>query len=471
MTLKEVDLKGKKILFIAYFFPPVASTNLPGAMRTIKFIRNLTNGEFHVLTVPPAINEQDSSLSHLRLPVNGEVIHRIESLDVFKLLLSIRSGLKKLLGKKHSQQITTSNIQPIFKGSYTVEKSSASFLQKLKDFIYNVCYFPDQAGPWILPAYLNGKKLVREYKLDIIFATGSPWTSLIVGYLISKSTGIPLIADFRDPWVNNPFHQSKGKLLDRLSSRLERKVVKHAAAISLNTEPLMDEFLKRYPDIPADRFFVMPNGFDQTEFKGLDQVKKDHEIDKLILCHTGFLYGVRDPKVLLDSIKVANEKLSTKQVKIIFRQIGDVELSYDIHKQYESMIEDGSLLLEPPIPYQDCLKELTKADWLVNVQPATKSQVPSKLYDYLAINRPILNITPQNGALGSLVTKYGFGELFGFDDEQGLSEALIRIAESHKENIKFDGYPLKKHFDCSIIADTLAKKISRVTHTTEKAAQ
>jgi hypothetical protein len=84
------------------------------------------------------------------------------------------------------------------------------------------------------------------------------------------------------------------------------------------------------------------------------------------------------------------------------------------------------------------------------------------LYDYLAINRPILNITPADGALGQIVTKYKLGELFGFDDEKELTNALVRIGESHKNNTEFIGYQARDKFDCAVIAEQLNNKISLI---------
>ena len=460
------DLNGSKILFIAYFYPPISSTGVPGAMRTVKFIRNLTNGECHVLTTTEEVSEQDSALSHLQLPVNNEKIYRVGRWDIFVLLLSVRSKFKQWFGKGQTAvSASNANTQAVFKSTAGSDTSATtSRFQQFKDFIYNLCYFPDQAGPWILPAYIKGKKLVKQLQLDAIFATGSPWSGLLVGYLVSKATGIPLIVDFRDPWMNNPFHQSKGSLLDNWSEKLEKKIVEHASAISLNTEPLRTEFLERYPHLPNDRFFVMPNGFDQADFASLTTGNEPQQPGLITLCHAGFLYGVRDPAVLLNAIQLANRSLATQNLKICFRQIGDVQLAYDIRQQYAAMIADGSLLLESARPYQQCLQALSSADWVVNVQPATKSQIPSKLYDYLAINRPILNITPEDGALGQLVSQHQLGKLFGFNDEAGLASTLVEIAEHREQNRDFSGYPARSQFDYAIIARHLAGRLTQLNH-------
>ena len=464
--MKKSDLKGKKILFVAYFYPPVKSNEVPGAMRIVKFIRNLTSGECHVLTIPPTVPQEQSSLNHLNLPVNKEYIHRIDAWDIFEWLIGLRNLVKKLLGKggKKKEAVDTIDDRRVFKSEDSDTEVEPSKFQQLKDFIHNLFYFPDQGGPWIIPAYLFGKKLVRQRGIDIIFATGSPWSGLLVGYLISKATGKHFIADFRDPWMNNPFHKSKGALLDSWSAKLEKKIVEHAAKVSLNTNPLMEEFVERFPHLSKSHFFVMPNGFDSSDFSCLPDNVEEKDPNILTLCHAGFLYGVRDPAFLLNAIRKANEELVLEHRMVRFRQIGNVSLAYDIRERYNDMIDSGSLILDEPRPYIECLSALKSADWVVNIQPTTKSQVPSKLYDYLAINRPILNITPTDGALADLVKKYGLGELFGFDDQQGLSDLLVRITRSRVSD-KFKSYKSRDKFDYAVITQDLVRVIFQLQQT------
>ncbi|WP_144821939.1 glycosyltransferase [Marinobacter piscensis] len=465
MATTPADLQGTKVLFIAYFYPPTESTGVPGSMRTVKFIRNLENGERHVLTTPERVTQEADALAHMSLPVNGEKVHRVAAWDIFRLLLSIRSGLRRLIGKGKQSGKTQGRDTPAkstFKSS--ADSAEISRSQKLKDFVYDLSYFPDQAGPWIVPAFLKGRKLVRQHNLDVIFATGSPWSGLITGYLISKTTGKPLVVDFRDPWVNNPFHQSKGKLLDRWGAALEKKVVNHAAAVSLNTEPLMEEFVQRYPELESDKFFVMPNGIDQRDFEHVrQQTHQERDKNTLSLCHAGFLYGVRDPAPLLDALRKINKALEGKGQRITFTQIGDVSLDYDIRHTYSDLIEKGLLVLEPAKPYQACLQLLAAADIVINIQSGTKTQIPSKLYDYLAINRPILHLTPKTGALGRLVERYQLGTCIEFESTEELENYLSsKATELARGELITEEYPNRKRFLIEKISQTLANILARL---------
>jgi hypothetical protein len=465
-NFSKANLEGKSVLFISYFYPPVVATNVPGAMRTIKFLRNFSNGVVHVLTAEKLLADSESALSHLSLPVNSETIHRVKSWDFFKLLLWIRDKIKGVLVEKNSNncECKEKSKLPVFKSSVEDGESHTSFFQKLKDFIYNAIYFPDQAGPWIIPAVIKGWRVSKLTKFDVIFATGSPWSGLITGYLIGKIAKVPLILDFRDPWISNPFHLSKGNLFDKFSEYLEKKIVNSATLISLNTAPLKKDFIDRYPNVDESRFIVLPNGFDSCDFSGLEYDTEKSNSDLLTLCHAGFLYGVRDPAILLNSIWRANELLLGENKKICFKQIGDIQLSYDINERFKVMIGDGSLVLIPSKSYKNCLSDLKEADWLVNIQPGTKTQVPSKLYDYLALCKPILTITEKDGALGELISQYHFGELFDFDEEDKLVDRLIEIA-LHKIEVKqFKGYSEARFFDCKKISQSLCTEILRIAN-------
>lgn len=451
-----------KVLFIAYFYPPTESTGVPGSMRTVKFVRALSNVEAHVLTTQPQVGPKADALGHLSLPVNGEKIHRVAVWDIFKALLAVRKFFTRR--KTSPESGSASSPKTTFRSSAPNPDNKASAIQRLKDFVYDACYFPDQAGPWIIPATIRGVRETRKNGIDAIFATGSPWSGLIVGYLISKFCGKPLIVDFRDPWMNNPFHHSKGKLLDNLALRLERQVVQHATAVSLNTEPLLEEFSERYPE-QRDKFLVLPNGFDPSDFEDIDAGNVGTDSPDLVLCHAGFLYGVRDPAVLLEAIRVANRKRAGESGKIVFHQIGDVQLDYNLRDRFSDLLEDGSLIIDEPVPYKQCLRSLASADLVVNIQPGTQTQIPSKLYDYLALGRPIINITPADGALGRLVASKGLGELYGFDDTEGLASALdARFSDGSRES--FPGYQSASDFHIDNISDDLYRKLREVSSTT-----
>jgi len=457
--LETADLRLRKCLFVSYFYPPAAGTGLPGAMRSVKFIRNLVNTEVCVLTVNPECYDKSVMLDlEAPLSVNQEAVYRSGVCDVFGFLLSLRNRLKRFLGRGKVPGFENTIVFASSEDSSTAV-GKPGVLQRFKDFLYNLFYFPDQASPWIPMALFRGIRIIWRHKVEVIFATGMPWSALMVGYLLSLLTGRPLVVDFRDPWINNPFHLSKGKFLDGLARWMERCIVMRSSVVSLNTAPLREEFLYRYPGVAAEKMVVLPNGYDEIDFGWLEDFSDRQNCpDELVLCHAGFLYGLRDPAPILDAILLCRQRLAGSGQRIRFVQIGRVDIGYDLAEKYG--LPDNILELRDEMSYRDCLRTLATADVLVNVQPGTRTQVPSKLYDYLGLNRPIINLTPRNGALGRIVEQYEFGDLFEPDQVEEIADRLMALLQKKSEGLLQADYPWRAKFEVNAITRQLAAHLS-----------
>ena len=438
---------SRRILFIAYNYPPVGGLGLPGAQRTTKLIRNLTYEQAHVLTVLPDEYPDYVDLNNkTSLPVRNEMIHRTKVFNIFRLIIRLRELVFKRKKATEDEQSPAQQATAVW-----YERENLSKWQRLKDFVFNFFNFPDDAGPWMLPAFFRGFRMVRKHKITVIFATGMPWSAMCVGWLLSKLTRVPLIVDFRDPWIGNPFHISKGKLLDKTAIKLERKIIRHAKLVFANTEELKAAFIKRYPDLQAKKFITLSNGYDLSDYKEILQdfanpVPASGE-KKLVLVHAGFLYGTRDPAPIIDAInRLAKAK---NAVEVVFCQIGKIDLDYNFKEQYKNEIAAKKVILIDQLPFDECLKKLASADVLLNIQPKTTSQVPSKLYDYLCLNQPIVTITPPGGALGNLIAQHGFGDLFAPEDVAGITLCLERLAQEKKaqQSKLLANYPQRDLFD------------------------
>ncbi|UFS69141.1 glycosyltransferase [Geomonas sp. RF6] len=427
-------MQKNKLLFVTFYYPPAGGVALPGSQRAVKFVRYLEKQSVWVLTVetscyPPFVSRDFDR----EVPVKGEKIAFARSYDLFQVLLALRRALRRALGrgrgKVEAQGMAAAG------GSEALPRHPRSLAQKVKDFVYDLCHYPDGASGWILPALRAGRSIVRKEKIDLVLASGMPWSALVVAWLLHKVTGVSFAVDFRDPWIGNPFHESKGVLLDALGRYLERRIVHDAALVSANTEPLRDEFLARYPEQPRSKFVVLSNGYDPEDFRTLQpdaETAAESGPDRLVLAHAGFLYGRRDPSPLLEALErlIASDRCQPGE--FLFLQIGTVQLDYDFHERYRSLMERGVMRDLGPFPFAECLRELQRSDVLVLIQPNTRTQVPSKLYDYLCLNRPILTITPHDGALGRMVTQHRFGDLFDQTDVAGIADRLLELLEQKK---------------------------------------
>ena len=122
--------------------------------------------------------------------------------------------------------------------------------------------YPDFACSWLFPAIYQGIKIVKKYDIQVILATGMPWTALIIAYFIKLFTGKKLIIDFRDPWVGNPYIE-KSKFEHYLDRKVESKIIRSSHVVIANTHHLKQEISDRYPTT-TNKLVVVPNGFKES---------------------------------------------------------------------------------------------------------------------------------------------------------------------------------------------------------------
>jgi glycosyltransferase involved in cell wall biosynthesis len=456
---------NRKILFIAYLFPPVVGKGLPGVQRTVKFLRHLPQCENYVLTLKTERYPNFFTLeTSVALPIAGETIIRTTSIDLLEVLHQWRNAAKALFKRLPSTHAENRQ-SPAPVGGAPEAGAPKNFFAQFKDALSEVLTFPDFASSWIAPAVWEGVNVVRNHNIDVVFATGLPWTSLLVGGLIKKIANVKLVIDFRDPWVNNPFSTDKGPIRRKAERYVEKRLVEWADVVSLNTEALRNDFLQRYSYLTPDKFIVLYNGYDTVDFQKIDsQALRKQEInDNLILAHAGFLYGIRDPRSIFNAIEQVRRQAPAIADKIKFIQIGEIHLNYDL----PTFVNEKGLQTNyehlGQLPYNVCLQSMALSDILVIIQPDTQTQIPSKLYEYIYLDKPILVITHKGGALYQLVNKYQFGEAFEPEDVNGIAQYLIdKLAQKEKGVILHEHYKNKALFDVKAIAGQLRKVIEEI---------
>lgn len=374
----------RKLLVIAFHYPPENSST--GVLRTLKFTEYLGNHGWgsEVISVPEKLyTNKDTGLAP-RLPAHIR-LHRVWAADI-----------KSLFG---------------FRGIYP-----------------SVLAFPDRYWLWFFAAVRKGASLIRSQKIDAIYSTYPMPTSHLIGFYLKKRFNLPWIADFRDPWVED----SIPPLRRRAEGFLERHVMKHADRIICNTPAMREYYLSRYPDVSADKFVTITNGYDEIDFANLTPISAG----KFHIIYPGMLSeGNRNPEPLLAAIRFALDKnwLSSNDLLLTFLGCGP----YGKSRQFHALLEKYNLnsmteAVVDRIPYREAIGKIAGADVLAvlsepigegaqieAVRRWSHLQVPAKVYEYLRIGRPILALV-SGGAVFDLLRVTGGG---------------VAIAPTHTEEI------------------------------------
>lgn len=273
--------------------------------------------------------------------------------------------------------------------------------------------WPDRWASWLLGALPTGLFLLHRLRPKVVWSTYPIATSLLIGFALSRMGQLPWVVDLRDPMVmgRHPLDPAIRKLF----ILMERWIVHRCHRVVVTTPGLMTLLMERYPELPREKWSVIPNGYDEEVFQSLDHEcqekssrKKGEKLKKITLLHSGTLYTGKDernPTVFLDALVELREKTFLEDfsasspdrlgVRVRFRATDhDEEISAMIRaRNLETMVQ-----ILPPLPYAEGLREMLLVDGLLLFQgEAFDRLIPAKLFEYLRSKIPVLALVGEHG--------------------------------------------------------------------------
>jgi glycosyltransferase involved in cell wall biosynthesis len=375
-----------KVLIVSFAFPP---SNVIGAVRVGKFARYLDRRGHDVRVLTTDLVEDRS----LPLEISRERVffteYRQRQHGIDRLARFMRS--RRALSAEGRGEEAASQIGA----------SARSFRQIFRCHYFGLIHIPDMRTDWLRTAIPAGRRMISEWKPDIIFASAPPFTGLLVASRLARAGKIPWVADFRDLWVDNPYYSEPGwrKWIDAI---LERRILRRAAGI-VTVSPISAEQLRRRHGKEAA---VVYNGFAEEDFPPVAQ-RADPE-GVLTIRYMGSIYrGFRDPSALFSAIALLPDQLRTRINVEFFSDAGDAVLDAAAAYRVENVVA-----VKPRVPYRRALALQMEADILLLLQSSDQrdeGNLPAKLFEYLYARRPILFIGYERGIAARLVIERSAG--------------------------------------------------------------
>ncbi len=352
----------KKVLMVSYHFPPEASSS--GVLRTLKFSKFLPQFGWvpHVLTLQEHLYAIQDKALLLEIPQEVR-IHRTFAFD------SIRHF---------------------------------SLFGYHLDFLT----IPDRLIGWLPFAIRRGKNIIETEKIDVLFSTSPyPSTHLIAGHL-KRATGLPWVADFRDPWIEEGLYPRPGSLRDRMERRWERQVVDLADRVTCTTPRFCRDFVTRYPITPNSKFQVIFNGYDEQDFHA---VEPNTPTSYFEILHAGQVNpDFRNPFPLLEAVKalIHDRDIPQEKIRVTFLGGGEYVITNDFSLRIRDLGLNSVVAVVERVPYVESLERQKKATVLLLLQDSTDTNmlIPAKAFEYLRMGRPILALT-REGATADLLNE------------------------------------------------------------------
>ena len=404
----------KRVLVISYYWPPTGGS---GVQRWVKFAKYLPSEGWQPVIYTPENPEQlavDASLE-AEVPAEAEIIRRhiVEPYELYKKMLR-KSG--------HSKEAVEVN---------PVNAQNKSFLQKIAMWVRGNLFLPDPRCLWIGPSVRFLKKYLKEHPVDLIVSTGPPQSMHLIGMRLAEETGLPWIADFRDPWTKIFYfkHLSMTRWTENWHRKMEKKVLDEASAV-VAVSPLVQQDFQVMTQTPVE---LITNGFDECDFHDDPLAMAAGGPDMpFTITHTGLFAADGNPTVLWDVLaeKCMKDAKFRKQLKIhligktdeqIIKAINAAGLSENLHDMgYQ--------------PHARAIDEQRKASLLIlplRKEPEYKAVLPGKLFEYLASWRPVLGIGQPDGAMSMILKDTQAGTVIDWEDRNAMRQHIDNCWEMH----------------------------------------
>lgn len=384
----------KKVLIIAYYWPPAGG---PGVQRVLRFVNYLPRFGWQpiILTVEkgdyPALDE--SLLD--KIPPECKV-YKTPILEPHQLY-------RKFTGKARDEKLPTYVLTP---------QSGDNLKDRIAKWVRRNIFIPDARIGWIPTAVKTGLKILQSEPIELIFSSSPPHSVQLIGKKLARKSGKKWIADFRDPWSEAFWVADLKKIaLSRyIDLSLEKSVLRAADAVTTVNAGVVKIFAAK----AENRYHIIHNGFEPLE------IQKNRSENFRIL-FSGHLSKRQPPEALFRAVDLLPEAIREK-TEIVF--VGNIFEGFEeIFHRYRHL----NVQCKPYLPHRELMQYGQTAAVLFN--PIVRidyaeSIVGAKLYDYLALRKPILSLGDRPGISGAILQETGSGKVFAYEDIEGIAEFL-----------------------------------------------
>ena len=379
LPLTKDCFRNKKVLMVAFHFPPQAGSS--GVQRTLNFVKYLPSYGWTptVLSAHPRAYLQRSDDLLDAIP-ESTVVFRAFALDA-----AVNFSIKKK-----------------YPGVFAI---------------------PDRWSTWWFSGVYHGLKIIKNEKPSAIWSTYPIATAHLIAATLHRLTGLPWIADFRDPMISKN-HPSQN-LQKKSFGWIEGFAIKNANQCVFTTERTAQQYIEKYPCC-SYKFVVIENGYDEESFSTENKVEASDGDDIVLMLHSGMIYPEdRDPRNFLLALKklVGENKFGSRSVKVRFRA---PQHENELAELVSNLHMHGLVEILPSIPYADAIAEMKAADLLLVFQGENfNTQIPAKIYEYLRTGKAILGLVDLGGDTAKKLGEFKAPVVADINSAQAIELALL----------------------------------------------
>lgn len=381
----------KKILIIAYYFPPSGG---PGVQRVLKHVKYLPGFGWDplVLTVENGnFPARDESLLK-EIPENCKVYRTkiFEPYDLYRIFM----------GKEKESAIDVNVIKK--------EDQERTLKERFAEFIRSTFFIPDARALWRFSARKTINKIFEENDIQAVYSSSPPYTCSIIARNIKRKKRLPWIAGFRDPWTGFISAPDRWAIPRAVDKHMEHSVFNEADYVECAWPGIIKDALDKYPDLDNKKFIHVPNGFDSSDFPKVEQKRNS----KFTITYTGSLYGRRNPKSFFQAIENLINNNIIDRNKLHLRFVG--RFGAEVEEMFENASFKDAIEIIGYVPHSKSIEYLLQSDVLLLIVDESKESrniVPGKVYEYIGVKKPLIAIAPQDSDIADLIRETNSGKV------------------------------------------------------------
>ncbi|MEZ6120103.1 MAG: glycosyltransferase [Pirellulaceae bacterium] len=383
---------ARKLLFIAYSFPPLQSS---ASNRTWNIAKHLTALDWSVTVVTPAT------------PVNLDQVHSVDE-DAIR-----ECGIERILTRPANPfdlPVQTNKI--------------ARFRSRCVRRILWQCGI-ESTFTWKRIAVAACRNL-KPNDVDLILATGPPYLSFKIARQLSRQLDRPYVLDYRDAWTADPLVRKAHRRTVRLEGALVQEAAK-VVAVSEGTAQSLDRKFR-----VSQKTHVVSNGFDACQLASVNP----YRFEEFAIVYTGILFSpTRMITPVMAALRILDGLTNHDNLRWRFHYYGpDGKLVLDdatrfgiahrtvdhgltSHAETLSAVRGANVALVINSTSEQC-------------SPGERGVIPGKIFEAVGLGTPIMLISPPNSDVRSIIREDCESQAFTGRETCAMAKFLLNKMQS-----------------------------------------
>ncbi len=397
------------LLLIAYLFPPNGGISVQRALSLAKYLPPC-GFNVHVLRARNAAAPSDDP-GLLKYVPSSVTVHTAFAPEI---PFAVRQRFWKLLSRSKKPPSRARVESPA--------KSGGGGFGSLTKRLARRIFCPEPEIFWVPFAMRQARRIIRRHAIDAILITAPPFSTFVIGNKLKREfPHLKFISDFRDEWLSfyvNEFDFQNSPHTKRRAAEIERDTVESSNLVVAVTESSRLEIRNRYPELPDARFVCLHNGYDPEVIARF--TPRPHGLDRVVVTHLGTVYKAASPHYYLDALDKMPEAVRSRFETRFIGRIAEGEMGLLQNRK-------SSVKILGFMPQAEAIGRVAETDYLL-LTMTNDISLPGKLFEYLAMGKPILALSRANGEVNKILQTTRTGFCVDFGDTTAIQVMLEKAA-------------------------------------------